>query len=65
MHDEDHPSRGGVGGDSMAGLRLGGLAALGQPGVEAIGSMFTREPRTIMRQAGAPGLAALDKGHLA
>ena len=42
-----------------------GLAAFGQPGVEAISNIFTRELRTIMRQAGTPDLAAIDKSRLA
>jgi (S)-2-hydroxy-acid oxidase len=42
-----------------------GLAAFGQPGVEAVSSILTRELRTIMRQAGTPDLAAIDKAHLA
>ena len=42
-----------------------GLAAFGQPGVEAIGDIFARELRTIMRQAGTPDLASINKDHLA
>jgi 4-hydroxymandelate oxidase len=42
-----------------------GLAAFGQPGVEAVSDILTRELRTIMRQAGTPDLAAIDKSHLA
>jgi 4-hydroxymandelate oxidase len=42
-----------------------GLAAFGQPGVEAISSILTRELHTIMRQAGTPDLATIDKAHLA
>jgi isopentenyl diphosphate isomerase/L-lactate dehydrogenase-like FMN-dependent dehydrogenase len=42
-----------------------GLAAFGQPGVEAISNIFARELRTIMRQAGTPDLAAIDKSRLA
>ena len=42
-----------------------GLAAFGQPGVEAVSNILTRELRTIMRQAGTPDLAAIDKTHLA
>jgi 4-hydroxymandelate oxidase len=42
-----------------------GLAAFGQPGVEAISDILTRELRTIMRQAGTPDLKSIDKGHLA
>jgi (S)-2-hydroxy-acid oxidase len=42
-----------------------GLAAFGQPGVEAVSNILTRELRTIMRQAGTPDLAAIDKSHLA
>ena len=42
-----------------------GLAAFGQPGVEAISAILTRELRTIMRQAGTPDLKSIDKNHLA
>ena len=42
-----------------------GLAALGQAGVEAVSDIFTRELRTIMRQAGTPDLKSIDKNHLA
>jgi isopentenyl diphosphate isomerase/L-lactate dehydrogenase-like FMN-dependent dehydrogenase len=42
-----------------------GLAAFGQPGVEAISNILTRELHTIMRQAGTPDLATIDKAHLA
>jgi len=42
-----------------------GLAAFGQPGVEAISDILTRELRNIMRQAGTPTLASIDKDHLA
>jgi 4-hydroxymandelate oxidase len=42
-----------------------GLAAFGQPGVEAISDILTRELRTIMRQAGTADLKSIDKGHLA
>ena len=42
-----------------------GLAAFGQPGVEAVGNILTRELRSIMRQAGTPDLASIDKDHLA
>jgi len=42
-----------------------GLAAFGQPGVEAIGDILTRELRGIMRQAGTPDLASINKDHLA
>jgi 4-hydroxymandelate oxidase len=42
-----------------------GLAAFGQPGVEAVSNILTRELHTIMRQAGTPDLAAIDKAHLA
>jgi 4-hydroxymandelate oxidase len=42
-----------------------GLAAFGQPGVEAVSNILTRELHTIMRQAGTPDLATIDKGHLA
>ena len=42
-----------------------GLAAFGQPGVEAVSDILTRELRTIMRQAGTPDLKSIDKNHLA
>jgi 4-hydroxymandelate oxidase len=41
-----------------------GLAAFGQPGVEAIGDILTRELRTIMRQAGTPDLKSIVKDHV-
>lgn len=42
-----------------------GLAAFGKPGVEAVGDILTRELRTIMRQAGTPDLASINRDHLA
>jgi isopentenyl diphosphate isomerase/L-lactate dehydrogenase-like FMN-dependent dehydrogenase len=42
-----------------------GLTAFGQPGVEAVADILTRELRSIMRQAGTPDLASIDKDHLA
>jgi isopentenyl diphosphate isomerase/L-lactate dehydrogenase-like FMN-dependent dehydrogenase len=42
-----------------------GLAAFGQPGVEAISDILDRELRIIMRQAGTPDLASINKDHLA
>jgi (S)-2-hydroxy-acid oxidase len=42
-----------------------GLAAFGQPGVEAVSDILTKELRTIMRQAGTPDLASITKDHLA
>ncbi|MEP6547870.1 MAG: alpha-hydroxy acid oxidase [Gammaproteobacteria bacterium] len=42
-----------------------GLTAFGQPGVEAIADILTRELRSIMRQAGTPDLASINKDHLA
>jgi 4-hydroxymandelate oxidase len=42
-----------------------GLAAFGQPGVEAIGDILMRELRIIMRQAGTPDMASINKDHLA
>jgi isopentenyl diphosphate isomerase/L-lactate dehydrogenase-like FMN-dependent dehydrogenase len=42
-----------------------GVAAFGQPGVEAISDILTRELRSIMRQAGTPDLKSIDKDHLA
>jgi 4-hydroxymandelate oxidase len=42
-----------------------GLAAFGQPGVEAISDILDRELRIIMRQAGTPNLASINKDHLA
>jgi 4-hydroxymandelate oxidase len=41
-----------------------GLAAFGQPGVEAISDILTRELRVIMRQAGTPNLASINKDHV-
>jgi 4-hydroxymandelate oxidase len=42
-----------------------GLAAFGQPGVEAISDILTRELRIIMRQAGTPDLASINNDHVA
>jgi 4-hydroxymandelate oxidase len=42
-----------------------GLAAFGQPGVEAVSDILTRELRTIMRQAGTPDLKSIGKDHVA
>jgi 4-hydroxymandelate oxidase len=42
-----------------------GLAAFGQPGVEAVSDILTRELHTIMRQAGTPDLASINKDRLA
>jgi isopentenyl diphosphate isomerase/L-lactate dehydrogenase-like FMN-dependent dehydrogenase len=42
-----------------------GLAAFGQPGVEAIGDILMRELRIIMRQAGTPDIVSINKDHLA
>ena len=41
-----------------------GLAAYGQPGVEAIIDIFARELRSIMRQAGTPSVAAITREHV-
>jgi 4-hydroxymandelate oxidase len=41
-----------------------GLAAFGQPGVEAISDILTRELRAIMRQAGTPDLKSIGKDHV-
>jgi 4-hydroxymandelate oxidase len=41
-----------------------GLAAFGQPGVEAVSDIFTRELRAIMRQAGTPDLKSIGKDHV-
>jgi 4-hydroxymandelate oxidase len=41
-----------------------GLAAFGQPGVEAVIDTLNRELRAIMRQAGTPTLAAITPHHL-
>ena len=41
-----------------------GLAAFGQPGVEAISDILTRELRSIMRQAGTPDLNSIGKDHV-
>jgi isopentenyl diphosphate isomerase/L-lactate dehydrogenase-like FMN-dependent dehydrogenase len=42
-----------------------GLAAFGQAGSEAISDILTRELHTMMRQAGTPELAAINKDHVA
>jgi (S)-2-hydroxy-acid oxidase len=42
-----------------------GLAAFGRPGVEAVADIFMRELQIIMRQAGTPTLASINKDHLA
>jgi 4-hydroxymandelate oxidase len=42
-----------------------GLTAFGQPGAEAVADILTRELRSIMRQAGTPDLASINKDHLA
>lgn len=36
-----------------------GLAAFGQPGVEAVVDILNRELANIMRQAGTPGIAGI------
>jgi 4-hydroxymandelate oxidase len=41
-----------------------GLAAFGQPGVEAVLDIYARELRVIMRQAGTPTIAAIDHDHI-
>jgi isopentenyl diphosphate isomerase/L-lactate dehydrogenase-like FMN-dependent dehydrogenase len=41
-----------------------GLAAFGQPGVEAVIGIFNRELADIMRQAGTPSLAAITPAHV-
>jgi 4-hydroxymandelate oxidase len=42
-----------------------GLAAFGQPGVEAISDILDHELRIIMRQAGTPDLVSINRDHLA
>jgi 4-hydroxymandelate oxidase len=42
-----------------------GLAAFGQPGVEAVSDILLRELHIIMRQAGTANLASINKDHLA
>jgi len=42
-----------------------GAVAFGQAGVEAVSEILMRELRTIMRQAGTPNLASINKEHLA
>lgn len=42
-----------------------GLAAFGQPGVEAVLDILNRELTMIMRQAGTPAIAAIDASHVA
>jgi isopentenyl diphosphate isomerase/L-lactate dehydrogenase-like FMN-dependent dehydrogenase len=44
---------------------LWGLAAFGQPGVEAVLEILRRELQTIMRQAGTTRLAAINRSYLA
>jgi isopentenyl diphosphate isomerase/L-lactate dehydrogenase-like FMN-dependent dehydrogenase len=41
-----------------------GLAAFGQPGVEAVIDILNRELTEIMRQAGTPTLASITRGHV-
>ncbi|MGO9991477.1 MAG: alpha-hydroxy acid oxidase [Steroidobacteraceae bacterium] len=41
-----------------------GLAAFGQPGVEAVVDILNRELAAIMRQAGTPTLASISREHL-
>jgi 4-hydroxymandelate oxidase len=41
-----------------------GLAAFGQPGVEAVLDIYARELRVIMRQAGTPAIAAINHDHI-
>ena len=41
-----------------------GLAAFGQPGVEAVMNILTRELQQIMRQAGTPSLASITPAHV-
>jgi 4-hydroxymandelate oxidase len=41
-----------------------GVAAFGQPGVEAVSDILNRELRTIMRQAGTPDLASINADHV-
>jgi (S)-2-hydroxy-acid oxidase len=41
-----------------------GLAAFGQPGVEAVIGILNRELEAIMRQAGTPALAAITPAHV-
>jgi 4-hydroxymandelate oxidase len=41
-----------------------GLAAFGQPGVEAVLDIYSRELRVIMRQAGTPSIASISREHI-
>ena len=41
-----------------------GLAAFGQPGVEAVLDIYARELRVIMRQAGTPSITAISPDHI-
>jgi 4-hydroxymandelate oxidase len=41
-----------------------GLAAFGQPGVEAVLTMLKRELELVMRQAGTPSLARVDGSYV-
>jgi isopentenyl diphosphate isomerase/L-lactate dehydrogenase-like FMN-dependent dehydrogenase len=52
-----------------AGVGIGrpqawGLAAFGQPGVEAVLDILNTELTNIMRQAGTPTVAAISRAHL-
>jgi 4-hydroxymandelate oxidase len=42
-----------------------GLAAFGQPGVEAVLDILSRELFTIMRQAGTPSIDLITKNYIA
>ena len=41
-----------------------GLAAFGQPGVEAVLDIYARELRVIMRQAGTPSIASITPAYI-
>jgi len=41
-----------------------GLAAFGQPGVEAVIDVLNRELAAIMRQAGTPTIASITRAHV-
>jgi len=41
-----------------------GLAAFGQPGVEAVTDILNRELAAIMRQAGTPAIASITSAHV-
>lgn len=55
----------GASGVGIGRLQGSGLAALGQPGVDAVLGILNRELKLIMRQAGTPLTASIDASHIA